>query len=73
MEAQFSNLKDYVLGEISALGQKIEEKSNNVKTALKKLKSRQQWDTNILAKNITVLQQQQPQSKNELIKSLIKT
>ena len=47
IEAQFSNLKSYVLGEISALGNKIEQISNSVNTALKKLKSKDNKNTGI--------------------------
>ena len=47
IEAQFSNIKSYVLGEISALGNKIEQISNSVNTALKKLKSKDNKNTAI--------------------------
>ena len=46
-EAQFSKLKSYVLVEISALGSKMEQISNSVNTALKKLKSKNNRNTGI--------------------------
>ena len=46
-EAQFSKLKSYVLVEISALGSKMEQISNSVNTALKKLKSKDNRNTGI--------------------------
>ena len=46
-EAQFSKLKSYVLVEISALGRKMEQISNSVNTALKKLKSKDNRNTGI--------------------------
>ena len=47
IEPQFSNLKSYILGEISALGSKMEQISNSVNTALKKLKSKDNRNTGI--------------------------
>ena len=70
--APFSALKSYVMCKISTLVKKIEQISESVNTTLSDLKQNDNGNTRNVGKNISFLQQE-PRSKDELIKSLINT
>ena len=66
LEVQFSAIKSYVIREISALVQKIEQ----ISESLNNLKQNDNRNTDMLKNNISFLKQEL-RSKDELIKSLM--